>query len=102
MNRLEARLEQALKAGAPPRDPMFRARLVVCRQEQAFHRRLLVSAGRTVGIAVPASLALGAVAGRVGSGPLWMGLVAAVGVVLVISLMVPHAGPFRALPREQR
>ena len=92
MSDLETRLEAALTAQTPARNPMFRVQIMLRREQAAFRRRLLGGVLMALAVAVAAALALGMLGRTTGTGPLWVALVAGAGVVMMAALMVSVAG----------
>lgn len=97
MTDLEARLDQALKADAPPtRDPMFRIAVLERRERAAFRRRILAGSGLAFGAAILAALGLAAAEG-LPNGPERLAALAAIGAALTALLAGPHLGGAQAL-----
>lgn len=92
MSDLETRLDNALAAQTPARDPMFRVQLLLRRERAAFRRRLVGGALMALAVAVTAALGLGMLGRTTGPGPLWAALVAGMGVVMTAALMMSVAG----------
>ena len=97
MNDLETRLQAALAAQAPQRNPMFRIQILLRREQAAFRRRLLAGIVMALAIAVAAALGLGMLGRAAGTGPLWALLVAGAGVVMTAALLISVAGARPAL-----
>jgi hypothetical protein len=111
MTDLEIRLDEALKADAPPpRDPMFRIAVMVRRERAVLRRRRLAGCGLALGAAILAALAVellqavpdaerlaaGAAAGAVLAAILaapWLG-----GALALRGLMARASGALRAMP----
>lgn len=87
MSDLETRLDDALAALTPARDPRFRVEILLRREQAAFRRALLAGIASALGLAVLTALALAILAPTAGSGPLWTALIAgaAAGLMAVLA-----------------
>jgi hypothetical protein len=96
MTDLEARLDQALKAGAAPaRDPMFRILVLERRERTALRRRLATGAALALAAAVLAALGIGLLEALPDVDRL--AAIAAAGALLTALLAAPHLGGRAAL-----
>jgi hypothetical protein len=89
MTDLEARLEGALKADDPPRDPMFRIRILERQERASLRRRALAAVARSLLAAILAALGLGVLEQLIGPGPARLAVVAAASVLLMALLIAP-------------
>ena len=93
MTDLEARLERALKAGAPaPRDPMFRIEILMRRESVAMRRRLLAAGGVALGAAILTPFILWAIGSLLGASELRLVVIAIGAGVLTLGFVGPYIG----------
>ena len=97
MTDLETRLDQALKADAPPaRDPMFRIQVMERRMLTALRRRILAACALAFVAAIVGALGL-VVAQTQLEGTARLAAIAAIGAVLTALLVAPSLGGRAAL-----
>jgi peptidoglycan/LPS O-acetylase OafA/YrhL len=97
MTELETRLDEALKADAPPsRDAMFRIAVMERRTRTALRRRLAAGSVLALGVAILGAAGLAA-AETLPDGPGRLAAMAVIGAVLTALLAAPHLGGAPAL-----